>query len=80
MGLIRDTDKCIIVDDVLDGGGSLAAAESLVTVLGAEVVECVCIIELVGFGGRERMSGCPLYSLLQFNDNKAVLQTTDVAK
>ena len=111
VGLINDFDKCIIIDDILDGGGALgtlllvvvvvvvgigigivgcrshccgytyyfffiflAAAENLVAHLGAEVVECVCIVELVGFGGRERVSGHPLYTLLHFNDNKGVLK------
>jgi len=74
MGAIREADRVLIIDDVLEGGGALAAAESLVCALGAEVVECVCIIEMVGFGGRERMSGSPVYTMLKFDDNREVFK------
>jgi len=74
MGLIREGDRCLIIDDVLDGGGALAAAESLACALGAEVVECVCILELIGFGGREKMGSSPVHAVLQFDDNREVFK------
>lgn len=74
MGVIKEHDRCLIIDDVLDGGGALAAAESLVCALGAYVVECVCILELVGFGGRERMGTSPLFTMFKFDDNPDVFK------
>jgi len=75
MGMIRDGDRCLIIDEILDNGTIIAAAESLACALGGYVVECVCILELMGFGGRERMENSPLYTLLQFDDNRDVFKS-----
>jgi hypothetical protein len=38
---------------------------------GVKLLEIICIIELIGFGGRTKVSSneCPVHSLYQFDDN-----------
>lgn len=48
--------KVVLVDDLIATGGTLEAAAGLVESLGAEVVKIICLMELKGFHGRERLS------------------------
>ena len=64
-GAIRVGERVLLVDDVLATGGTLAAAESLVVKLGAELVGASVVIELDALGGRKRWQrDAPLLSLL----------------
>lgn len=58
--------RVLIVDDVLATGGTAAATIELVERLGAEVAGIAVLIELRGLGGRERLAGYPLMSLLEY--------------
>lgn len=58
--------KLLVVDDLLATGGSMAAAVQLLRQSGAEVVECLVIIELNGLKGRERLD-VPVHSLIQYD-------------
>jgi adenine phosphoribosyltransferase len=59
--------RVIIVDDVLATGGTLAAAQTLVGMLGGELVGASVVIELRALRGRDRWSGStPLHSLLEY--------------
>ncbi|TAL83248.1 MAG: adenine phosphoribosyltransferase [Rhodanobacter sp.] len=59
--------RAIIVDDVLATGGTLAAAQTLVGMLGGELVGASVVIELTALRGRDRWSGsAPLHSLLKY--------------
>ena len=49
--------RIVIVDDLLATGGTVAAAQKLLTQVGAEVVASLFLIELSGLDGRERLSG-----------------------
>ena len=49
--------RIVIVDDLLATGGTVAAAQKLLTQVGAEVVASLFLIELSGLNGRERLSG-----------------------
>jgi adenine phosphoribosyltransferase len=56
----------VIVDDVLATGGTAAATVDLIERLGADVAGIAVLIELVDLGGRERLAGYPVTSLLQY--------------
>lgn len=62
--LVKPGSRVLLIDDLLATGGTLAAAESLVKTAGAVVIGALCIIELEGLGGRDKLS-CPFSSLIR---------------
>ena len=58
--------RVVIHDDVLATGGTVEAIAGLVEQLGGEVVGINFIIDLTFLGGRERLSGYELYSLIAY--------------
>jgi len=58
--------RVLLVDDVLATGGTLAAAAQLVRDCGAEPVASTVLIELDALGGRERLGGMALHSVLRY--------------
>lgn len=65
VGAVQAGDRTLIVDDLIATGGTLCAAMSLLERVGAEVVECACVIELPELKGRDRLGGKPLYILVE---------------
>lgn len=63
---IKPGQRVLIFDDVLATGGTAAAVAGLVENLGGEVVGLGFLIELTFLNGRNRVSGHPLWSLLQY--------------
>ncbi len=61
----RPGERVLIVDDLLATGGTAAASCELVERLGASVCGLAFVIELRGVGGRERLKGRFVHSLLQ---------------
>ncbi|CAD5327683.1 unnamed protein product [Arabidopsis thaliana] len=59
-------DRALVVDDLIATGGTLCAAMNLLKRVGAEVIECACVIELPELKGRERLEGKPLYVLVEY--------------
>jgi adenine phosphoribosyltransferase len=59
-------DRVLIVDDILATGATAAAARSLVERTGAHPVALTLFIELVDRGGRERLKGLPVFSVLRY--------------
>lgn len=57
-------ESVLIVDDVLATGGTAAAAAALVERLGARVEAIVFFIELAALGGRSKLSGHSVTSVL----------------
>lgn len=58
--------KVAILDDLLATGGTAAAAKKLAELAGAEVVFMGFMVELKDLGGREKIKGCPVYSVLEY--------------
>jgi adenine phosphoribosyltransferase len=56
--------RVLLVDDVLATGGTAAASVDLVTRLGAELVGCAFLVELIALGGRARLSGQRIHAVL----------------
>lgn len=61
----KDT-KVLIVDDLLATGGTMTAAVQLLKSVGADVVECLVIIELTSLKGRDKV-GVPVHSFVQYD-------------
>ena len=63
---LRPGERVLIIDDVLATGGTAAATAELVEGLGGQVVGIAVLIELADLGGRERLAGYAVTSLLQY--------------
>jgi adenine phosphoribosyltransferase len=59
-------DRVLIVDDVIATGGTAAAAAQLIERLGGTVAGIACLIELEFLGGRKKLDGYHLFSLLRY--------------
>ncbi len=64
--LIKPNSKVLIVDDLMATGGTAVSAARLVKRSHARVAGFCFLIELKGQGGRERLSGIPISTLIQF--------------
>ena len=64
--LIPRGSRVVIHDDVLATGGTVAAIRGLVEQLGGEVVGACFIIELTFLGGREKLAGMDLHTLISY--------------
>ena len=58
--------RILLLDDVLATGGTMEACGRLVRQAGAEVVAYAFVIELAFLGGRARLGGAEVFSLLTF--------------
>lgn len=63
---LKPGDRVVLIDDLLATGGTMAAIANLVRRLGAEIVEIAFVIELTTLGGRQRLAGLPVHSLVEF--------------
>lgn len=63
---IRPGERVIIVDDLLATGGTIEAAIHLVEHFGAKLAGIEVLIELEALGGRERLAGYPVRSLIVY--------------
>jgi len=57
----------LIVDDLLATGGTARATTHLVEQLGGTVVGIAFVVELTFLGGREKLDGYEVFSLLQYD-------------
>lgn len=68
IGSILPNQKVLLIDDVLATGGSLAASCQLISDLGAQVVECLVVIEVMKLKGREKVPA-PVYAFIQDSEH-----------
>ena len=59
-------DRILLVDDLLATGGTASASCELVEQLGGEIVACAFVIELDDLGGRTKLPGRRVHSLLHY--------------
>ncbi len=60
-------ERVVIVDDLLATGGTAEASARLVRSTGGDVVEMAFVVELAFLGGRRRLEGVPVYSMVVFD-------------
>ncbi|KAG5339653.1 APT phosphoribosyltransferase, partial [Acromyrmex charruanus] len=58
--------RVLIVDDLLATGGTMAAAVQLIKSTGADIIECIVIMELTLLKGRDKV-GVPVHSFIQYD-------------
>ncbi|KYN18789.1 PREDICTED: adenine phosphoribosyltransferase [Trachymyrmex cornetzi] len=58
--------RVLIVDDLLATGGTMAAAVHLIKSTGANIIECIVIMELTLLKGRDKV-GVPVHSFIQYD-------------
>jgi adenine phosphoribosyltransferase len=63
---LRPGEKVIIVDDVIATGGTANATAHLVKRLGGDLKAFVFLVELGFLGGRARLEGAPVLSLVRY--------------
>jgi len=69
VGAVQPNDRVLIVDDLIATGGTLCAAAKLIERVGAEVVECACVIELPELKGRDKLGDRPVFVLVQADES-----------
>jgi adenine phosphoribosyltransferase len=64
---VRTGSRVLIVDDLLATGGTAKATTQLVEVLGGTIAGIGFVVELTFLGGRNRLNGYNVFSLLQYD-------------
>jgi len=59
--------RVLVIDDLLATGGTASAAVQLVKRCGGEITACAFVIELAFLGGRKRLNGQEVFSLLRYD-------------
>jgi len=65
---IQPGQKVVIIDDLIATGGTIEAIIKLVEALGGEVVKIVFLMELAGLGGRKRLQGKEIESIICYEE------------
>jgi adenine phosphoribosyltransferase len=63
---LSETDRVLIVDDLLATGGTIGAASTLVRGFGATIVSLATVIELSFLEGRRKLPDVPFFSLIEY--------------
>ena len=63
---VRPGSRVVLVDDLIATGGTLEAAAGLLERQGAEIVKIVCLLELKGLHGRDRLSRYPVDTIVAY--------------
>lgn len=65
---IKPGQKVVIIDDLMATGGTAEAMVKLIKKLGGEPVKMICLIELMGLKGKEKLGDCEFASVVQYPD------------
>ena len=63
---VKPGQKVVTVDDLMATGGTLEAIVKMVEELGGEVVKIVCLMELAGLNGREKLDGYDVDAVISY--------------
>ena len=63
---LDNSDRVLLIDDLIATGGTAAASCELIEKLGAEVTGCAFVIELDELQGREKLSQYRVHSLVHY--------------
>jgi adenine phosphoribosyltransferase len=63
---VQPGQRVLVADDLLATGGTASATVGLVRALGGDVVAVQVLIELVALGGRKRLAGEHVASVLSY--------------
>ena len=63
---VKPGDKVVIVDDLIATGGTTEAMIKMIERLGGKVVKICFVMELAGLGGRGRLKGYDVTSLIRY--------------
>lgn len=66
-------ERVVVMDDLLATGGTMGAAVSLLERVGAAVVECAFVIDLVDVGGRTKLEqrGYSVFALCEYTEDES---------
>jgi len=64
---LTEAERVLVVDDVLATGGTAAATMRLAERVKAEVVGFACVVELAFLGGRGKLEGHEIVSLISYD-------------
>lgn len=59
--------RVLLMDDLLATGGTIGACKRLAEQCDAEVIGCGFLVELTFLNGRHLLSGCDVFSLIQYD-------------
>ena len=65
---VKKGQKVVICDDLLATGGTVEASIKMIEKLGGIVVGCCFVIELDGLGGRDKLKGYDVFSLIKYKE------------
>lgn len=63
---VKPGDRVVLIDDLIATGGTLQAAANLVEQCGGKVVKIVCLMELAGLHGRDKLKGYDVSSVIVY--------------
>lgn len=63
---IASGERVLVVDDLLATGGTASATVNLIRQLRGDIVGVVCLVELLALGGRHKLKGCEVFSLISY--------------
>ena len=64
---IKNQAKVLMVDDLLATGGTMASACKLIEKIGGQIAGIVFLIELAALGGREKITGYQVKSIISYD-------------
>lgn len=63
---VKKGQKVVLVDDLIATGGTLAASVKLIEQLGGDVVKIICLMELAGLKGRDKLNGYDVEAVITY--------------